>query len=128
MNNKPVVDIPKALKSFRYAIAGLFTLFRSENNARIHLIAAGIAITFAWYLGFSNTEWAILIVLIGLVWISEAFNTSLEKLADCVNPQFHPLIKASKDLAAGGVLIAALVAVIAGGFLFAPKILNLLGD
>lgn len=126
MFKKLAIDIPKALRSFRYAIAGLITLFRSENNARIHFFAALLVILLAVFLGFNYLEWSVIVVLIGFVWVAEAFNTSLEKLADCVNTQYHPLIKASKDLAAGAVLIAALIAVVAGSFLFIPKILKLL--
>ncbi len=121
------IDIKKAIRSFRYAIAGLITLVRSENNARIHLIATVVVLLLAWYLEFSYLEWAILVILTGLVWMAEAFNTSLEKLADLVSSEYHPLIKASKDLAAAGVLIAALIAVIAGGILIIPKLIKLAG-
>jgi diacylglycerol kinase len=73
----------------------------------------------------SSVEWCIISILIGLVWSAEAINTSIEKLADVVSPGYHPGIKDVKDLAAAGVLILALVAVIVGCIIFIPKVLIL---
>ncbi|GHB52946.1 diacylglycerol kinase family protein [Persicitalea jodogahamensis] len=119
------VDLRKALQSFRYAGKGIADLFIYENNARIHLFAAVSAITAGFYFGLSTTEWALLITQIALVWAAEAFNTALEKLADAVSSDYHPLIKSTKDLAAAGVLIVAISAAIVGVLIFLPKILLL---
>jgi undecaprenol kinase len=58
-----------------------------------------------------------------LVWILEAINTAIEALVDLAAPDFHPLAKKAKDIAAGGVLIGAILAVIIGALVFLPKFL-----
>ena len=122
---KPPVDLRKARRSFRYATQGVIDLFRFENNARIHLTAAAAVSIAGFYFQLSTTEWALVVTQIALVWAAEAFNTALEKLADAVSSEYHPLIKAVKDLAAGGVLIVAISAVVVGILIFLPKILAL---
>jgi hypothetical protein len=42
-----------------------------------------------------------------------------------VSKEYHDLIKKTKDLAAGAVLVSAIVAVIVGLIIFVPKILEL---
>lgn len=122
--NQPV-DIRKAIRSFRYAGMGIYSLFRYENNARIHLIAFILVVIAGVFFQISSVEWCIITILIGLVWSAEAINTSIEKLADVVSPGYHPAIKDVKDLAAAGVLILALVAVVVGCIIFIPKVLIL---
>jgi diacylglycerol kinase len=118
-------SISQRLKSFKYAFAGLRTLFTEEHNARIHAIAAVIALTAGFVLKISASEWIFLVGAISLVFICELFNTSLEALADFVSPEKHPQIKKVKDFAAGAVLISALTALITGIIIFSPKIINL---
>jgi diacylglycerol kinase (ATP) len=56
--------------------------------------------------------------------MAEAFNTALEFLTDLASPEPHPLAGKAKDVAAGAVLIAAIMAVIIGVIIFLPKILE----
>ena len=119
------INFRKAARSFRYATQGILDLFRFENNARIHLFAAIGVVIAGFYFNLSTTEWALVVTQIALVWAAEAFNTALEKLADAVSSEYHPLIKSVKDLAAGGVLIVAISAAIVGTLIFYPKLLLL---
>ncbi len=116
----------KALHSFRYAFSGVVALCRYENNVTIHLGIALLVIIAGCFLTLSNLEWCLLIIQIGFVLTAEAFNTSIEKLADRVSPDIDPAIKWVKDLAAGAVLISALTAAIVGILILGPKLLNLL--
>lgn len=116
------MNVPKMLRSFKYAFQGIRVLMH-ENNARFHLLATVVVILTGFLVKLSPIEWTIMCIIIGLVWVAEAFNTALEKLCDFVSPQHHPLIGKVKDLAAGGVLIISLLAVIIGIILFLPKIL-----
>ncbi len=120
-------DLAKVFRSFSYAFKGIISLFRGENNAKIHLIAGILAVAAAFYLELSLTEWCILIIQIALVIAAEAFNTAIEKLCDMISPEKHPVIGTVKDIAAGAVLITAIAAVISGLLLFLPKILQLAG-
>ena len=62
----------------------------------------------------------LLLLVIGLVWVTEMINTVVEKIMDHVAPERHPRIKWIKDVAAGAVLVSAIIAVIAGALIFFP--------
>ncbi|MTI26769.1 diacylglycerol kinase family protein [Fulvivirga kasyanovii] len=115
-------SIKKNLKSFKYAFQGIKFLVKEENNFRYHLLAAVVAITLGFYLQVTTTEWLIIITMIGLVLMAEAFNTSLEKLIDILHPELHPKVGKAKDIAAGAVLIIAIAAAIVGITIFAGKL------
>ena len=119
--NQPI-NIRKAIKSFRYAGIGIYSLFRYENNAKIHLLAAVVVFIAGIYFKISNIEWCIIIIQIALVWAAEAFNTAIEKIADMISSTYHPTIKVIKDVAAAGVLILAISAIFVAGFIFLPKV------
>lgn len=103
--------------SFRFALRGLAALAR-EPNARIHAAAALAVIVLAAALGVGRHDGALLALAIGLVLAAEALNTALEALADHVAPGVHPLVARAKDIAAAGVLLAALTAVAVGLLVF----------
>lgn len=75
---------------------------------------------------FDATHWLVLSAAIGLVVAAELFNTSLEHIVDLVQPDDHPLARAAKHAGAGAVLIASLMAVAAGIYLYGAPLLALL--
>lgn len=105
-------------KGFYYAGRGIVTAC-GQRNFRFHLCAAAFVIFFAArFYSFSAERWAVLLITCGAVLSLEVLNTAVEKLADSVSLEENPLIRAAKDCAAGAVLIAAVVAVAVGVFLF----------
>lgn len=112
-------------RSFVYAWRGIVKLFKNEPNAQIHLLACVCVITVGLLLGLSPTEWCIVMLCIGGVFMAEGFNTAIEKLCDRVSPERHPLIETAKDVAAGAVLLYVIGVVIAGLIIFVPKIIAL---
>jgi diacylglycerol kinase len=112
--------------SFKFAFHGLSSLIKNEHNARIHLIAALIAVIVGIILKISLTEWCILTIVIGLVFITELLNTSLENLADIVDPEWNAAIRKTKNYAAAAVLISAIVSVVVGALIFIPRLLEIL--
>ena len=119
-------SLKKRLISFGYAFNGLRVMFSEEHNSWIHLLATVLAIAFGWALKISLTEWCFLALVIGAVFASELFNSSIENLADHLSPGKHENIKKVKDLSAAAVLICAIVAVVVACLIFLPKILALL--
>lgn len=111
------------MKSVDFALQGIGTFFRTQHNAWIHLGSAIIVIVFGFLLDVSRKDWCCLVVAIALVFITEMLNTAVEFLTDLVSPQFHPLAKKVKDVAAASVLIAALAAIVLGIIVFLPKFL-----
>nr|MBC7613131.1 diacylglycerol kinase family protein [Pseudopedobacter sp.] len=114
------------IKSFSYAFNGLKILFKEEHNARVHLFIAILAILAGLILKISAIEWVAVILVIGLVFITEIINTSIENIADFISTERHPKIKVIKDLAAAAVILSAIVSVIIGLLIFLPKLLALI--
>ncbi|MEZ4899611.1 MAG: diacylglycerol kinase family protein [Saprospiraceae bacterium] len=110
------------LRSFGFAWQGIRSGIRQEAHLKFHLAATLAALAMGFLLSIGRIEWLILLILIGLVWIAELFNTALEVLSNKVEINHDPQIKLVKDLAAGSVLIAALIALVGGILLFSPYI------
>lgn len=119
------MDVKKMLKSFTYAGEGFGSLLRSENNFQFHFLAATLVVIAGFLLNISGFEWCFIILSIALVFMAEAFNTALEKLADHVSPDIHPQIKTVKDISAAAVLVVAVAAVVMAAIIFIPKIASL---
>jgi diacylglycerol kinase len=112
------------VRSVGYALSGLVWLIRSQANAQIHLLATICAIAVAIWLKITRIEWCAVLIVIGLVWSAEALNSALEILADHLAPNEHPLVGRAKDVAAGGVLAAAIAAVGVGIVVFGPRLVE----
>ena len=83
-------------------------------------------ITAAAVFGVTVTEWCLLVLVITTVWVAEGVNTAFEFLCDVASPDFHPLVKKSKDVAAGAVLLSALGAATVGLIIFIPYAMDYL--
>ena len=75
----------------------------------------------------SAADWLAIVLVSGLVFASECFNTAIECLSDMITGELNENIRRAKDVAAAGVLIAAAVSVITGIIIFIPEIIKLLG-
>ncbi len=117
-------SLKKRLKSFGYAFNGIATLLHDEHNSRIHVAIMTAVIIFGFALGLSSTEWCIVALCCGAVLMAEAMNSAIEAIADLVSPEYHPLIKKAKDVAAAGVLMMAIAAATVGIIIFLPKLIE----
>jgi diacylglycerol kinase len=116
--------IRKHLASYRYALNGIWLAFRYENNMRYHLLAAAGVLLINYLLQVSRTEWIITLMLVGMAWAAEIFNTAIEKLCDRVSREHDALIGKVKDLAAGAVLIICIIAGVCGLLIYLPYLLQ----
>jgi diacylglycerol kinase (ATP) len=110
------------LNSFGFAFNGLYTFFKQEPNARIHLVTTLIVFVAAVYFKVSITEAIALVIVTGFVWVAEIFNTAIERIMDFISTEKNSNIKFIKDLAACGVLISSVTAMITGAIVFIPKL------
>ena len=117
----------RIVRSFAFAFAGVAYLFRTQRNARIHLLAGVLACGVGAWLRISRAEWAVVLLTIALVLALEGLNTALEAVVDLASPEIHPLAKVAKDVGAGMVLIAAVAAVGVGLVIFGPPLWAKLG-
>ncbi len=115
------------LSSVRCALVGVLGLVARERNARVHAAATVGVVVAGIGLDVAPSGWALLALAMGVVWAAEALNTAVEELADLVSPEPHPAVGRAKDVAAGGVLLAAIAAAVVGGLVFVPRLLELAG-
>jgi diacylglycerol kinase (ATP) len=124
--NPDKFSLKSRLQSFRFALNGLRSLLKYEHNSRIHSIAAIAVIILGLLMKIDLTEWSLLIIVMGMVFITELLNSSLESLADSLKPEWNDLIGRAKDYSAAAVLIAAIISMVVGVIIFVPKLLNLI--
>jgi len=115
------------VRSFKYAFSGLHDILTTEHNAWIHAIFTIIIVTVALSLKIPFIEFVLIIIVITLVWVAEAFNTVLEIVVNMVSPRYSKVAKRAKDIAAGAVLVAAIGACIVGLILLGPPLLDMIG-
>lgn len=118
--------IRKRLRSFRFAFGGIKTMIKNEHNSRVHFVALVAVIIVGIVLKIELLEWVAISIVSGVVILTELLNSAIEKLADFVEPAWNEKIGSIKDYCAGAVLISALIAVIVGGLIFIPKIIELI--
>lgn len=123
--SKPFSPLARA-NSFRYAFKGLKIFFATQHNSWIHLVAALSVIAAGFFFSITKTEWLFVVTAIALVLITEMLNTAIEFLVDLVSPDYNELAGKVKDLAAGAVLFAALMAAVIGILVFGPYLLALI--
>lgn len=123
---KSVSRVPPFIRSFGYAFEGIYYTLRTQRNMRVHLGIGICAAALGIWLDISAVEWAVLLVMMALVFALEMVNTVIEALVDLVTDRYHLQAKIAKDVAAGAVLVAAILAVGVGLFLFLPRLLHLL--
>lgn len=118
-------DVPPRqafLRSFVYAWRGLVHALRTQRNARVHAVLAVCAIALGLALRISPVEFAMVFVAITGVFIAEMFNTVAEACVDLATQEYHPLARVAKDVAAGAVLLNALLSVVIGLLVFGPHL------
>ena len=109
--------------SFKYAIEGIVTALKAEQNIKIHVIIMILVIIFGIMLKINKTEWIICIVLFGFVISLELINTAIENTVDLITIEKNPKAKIAKDVSAGAVLVAATTSEIIGLIIFIPKVI-----
>lgn len=115
----------KLLQSFGYAFKGFFAAMQSELNMKIHLLISSCVFVAGAYFNITSTEWALVLLCMGLVLSLELINTAIEKLLNKLHPEFDETIGLAKDVSASAVLVASIFAVIIGAIIFVPYLLKL---
>jgi diacylglycerol kinase (ATP) len=125
LGNRPF-QFTGRVRGFRRAIAGILRMIRCQHNAWIHAAVTLAVLTTAFLLRVSAADWCWIILAISIVWTAEALNTAFEFLADAASPEFHPLVRDAKDVAAGAVLLTAIAAAVIGVIIFWPYLARLI--
>lgn len=116
------VKSKKLINSFKYAIQGIFSSFKTERNMKIHIFIMFLVIISGIILKINKYEWIICVLCFVIVISGELFNTAIETVVDMVMPYKNDKAKIAKDISAGAVLTLAIGAAIVGVIIFVPKI------
>ena len=114
------------IDSFSYAIQGVFTVFQEERNMRSHTLSTVAVLLISLFLPLNLNEWLWILLVCFLVLVMEIWNTVVENIVDLVSPDYHPLAKKIKDMAAAAVLLTSFFSFITGVIILVPKILIVL--
>lgn len=111
--------------SFNCAIDGILWAARTQRHMRYHCIVAVGVLLAGLIFKVSALEFILLVFGIVLVLFAELVNTACEALVDLISPEFHPLARRIKDVAAGAVLLVSVGVAIVGylilaGYVFTP--------
>lgn len=109
--------------SFGHAFRGLLYTVKTQPNLRIHLTVALVVILAGWYVQLTRFEWLVLLFTIAWVITAEMLNTAIESMVNLITQEYHTYAKHAKDVSAAMVLIAAIMAVVVGLFIFIPYLL-----
>ena len=121
MNSKK--ECKRLINSFKYAIEGFISSFKTERNMKIHILAMILVIALGVYVKLNTTEWCIIVIAIVSVLSAELFNTAIETVVDMISPEKNEKAKIAKDISAAAVLVLAIGAAIIGTIIFLPKII-----
>ena len=125
---KKTYSIKRLGNSFKYAVEGIKSAYKTEQNLLVHTIVAILVIAIGVIIELSFLEFAIIFLTIGVVMTAEMINTAIEYAIDMAMPSIHPLAKVSKDVASGAVLFSAIIAVTVGCLIYIPKIIDFIGN
>ncbi len=118
--------IRNRLKGFVYAIKGALILIKKEESIQVQTFIALLVSVAGFYFDITATEWMFQLLAIGMVLSVEALNTAIEEIANFVHPDYHNKIGLIKDISAGAVFFAAIIAVIIAAIIYTPYIAAIL--
>ncbi len=120
IDTKEEFSIVKRAQSFNHAGRGVKLFLATTHNAWVHICIMLLAFALGLFLGITQLEWIILVLVSGMVLAAEAMNTAIEIDIDLTSPEYHPYARDTKDVAAGAVLITSLTAFVVGVIVFVP--------
>ena len=121
---KEAHSVKALIKSFKHAFFGILTSFVIGRNIKVHYTALLVAVLGGLYFGISKLEFLAILLISAQVISLEMVNTAIERTVDLVTSDYHVYAKIAKDVAAGAVLIASIIAVIIGGVIILQYIFN----
>ena len=104
------------------AFNGIIYATTTQGNIRKQLLIAVIVMFISLLFNLTRAEFLCLMFTVILIILAEMFNTAIETVVDLYTDLYHPKAKIAKDVAAGGVVISAVNALIVAYFLFFDKI------
>ncbi len=108
--------------SFNNAIDGILYAVKHERNMKVHITAGGLVILLSLFYNLTRVEFVAVCLTVGLVIVCELFNTAVEVLVDIIVDIYHPRAKIIKDVAAGAVLVSAVLSLVVAYLIFFDRL------
>lgn len=126
------IEEPEALRSprtwgrkFGDAFRGFKRGIRGQSSFFVHFFFAALVLAAALVLDCTVVQWGLLVLCISMVLCCELFNSALEHLVRGLDQPTRERVWPCLDIAAGGVLLASIVAGIVGCLIFLERLLLL---
>lgn len=119
LKNRSFID------AWKNAFNGIIYATTTQGNIKRQLIIAVIVVIVSLFFNLNRAEFVCFIFTIVLIIFAEMVNTAIETVVDLYVDVYHPKAKIAKDVAAGGVVITAINAIIVAYFLFFDKIADI---
>ncbi len=111
--------------TFKNARKGFRLVLKSEMNIRVHVVIAFLVMLFAYLLNFSALEFCMALFAIAMVIVTEMLNTAIEFTLDSIyHNRYSRMVGMAKDISAGAVMFASVVALIIGVVLFGKHLIG----
>lgn len=124
-NNQKAPKNKNFLDAWKNAINGIIYATTTQGNIKKQLVIAVFVVIISLFFELSKAEFLIFMFTIILIIFAEMVNTAIETVVDLYTDLYHPKAKIAKDVAAGGVVITAINAIIVAYFLFFDKVSNI---
>jgi len=114
--------VKKFIDSVNHSLSGIIHAFKTEKNMKIHFSIAILVIFASILMHVTRFELIAIVLSITLVMFAELVNTAVEAVVDLITDEYHELARIAKNVAAGGVTLTAINALIVGYLVFYRKI------
>ena len=119
------IEARRVRHALRFALHGLRDAWRSQPNLRLHSYFGACLLALGLVCRLPLTGWLWVVFSIGLIVFAELMNTAIEQTVDLiVGLRPDPLARRVKDIAAGCVLVATVLALLIESLVFIPQLLR----
>ena len=113
------------IDAWKNAFNGIIYATTTQSNIKRQLIIAVVVVIISLFFNLNRAEFLCFLFTIVLILFAEMVNTAIETVVDLYVDVYHPKAKIAKDVAAGGVVITTINAIIVAYFLFFDKITDI---
>lgn len=118
------VSNPSRIASLKYAVAGLLYVLAREQSIRLAMIVSGITLVVGLWLEVGTFSWALLVLALGSVWVTECLNTAIEASINLGTSDPHPMAKIGKDVASAAALVASIMFILIVILILVPRFID----
>lgn len=118
------VSNPSRISSLKYAIAGLLYVLAREQSIKLAMVVSAITLVVGLWLDIGTFSWALLVLALGSVWVTECLNTAIEASINLGSTDPHPMAKIGKDVASAAALVASIMFLLVVALILLPRLID----